>query len=135
MPSRAQRICPRCRQLYTFRCDNCATRVIDTMHKRATRTTSNKGNPYLTSQWIAFSRAFRKLHTTCECPDCLRLPEYRRPRSEIVDHIDGLGPNGPRGYDPSNLRAMTRKCHNKKTNRHDGGFGNPIRRLKPPIIS
>jgi 5-methylcytosine-specific restriction enzyme A len=40
-----------------------------------------------------------------------------------VDHIDGLGINGPRAYDWSNLQSLCRSCHGKKTVRQDGGFG------------
>lgn len=32
-----------------------------------------------------------------------------------VDHIDGLGPLGPRGHDPDNLRSMCHPCHSKRT--------------------
>jgi hypothetical protein len=45
-----------------------------------------------------------------------------------VDHRDGLGPNGPRGYDESNWCAMSASCHSRKTASRDGGFGNPVRR-------
>lgn len=32
-----------------------------------------------------------------------------------VDHIDGLGPNGPRGHDFENLQALCRHDHQRKT--------------------
>lgn len=32
-----------------------------------------------------------------------------------VDHIDGLGPLGPRGFDPDNLQAMSHRHHSRKT--------------------
>lgn len=38
-----------------------------------------------------------------------------------VDHIDGLGPNGPRGHDHDNLQSLCTPCHSVKTNRSDGG--------------
>lgn len=32
-----------------------------------------------------------------------------------VDHLDGLGPNGPRGHDPANLQTLCPRCHGLKT--------------------
>jgi 5-methylcytosine-specific restriction protein A len=54
-------------------------------------------------RWTDLSRAYRRAHPICE------LCNQRR--SQLVHHKDGLGPNGPRGYDPSNLIAVCRKCH------------------------
>lgn len=40
-----------------------------------------------------------------------------------VDHIDGLGPRGPRGHDPANLRSYCHPHHSKRTARDQpGGF-------------
>ncbi|MFC8494723.1 HNH endonuclease signature motif containing protein [Streptomyces sp. NPDC057235] len=38
-----------------------------------------------------------------------------------VDHIDGLGPLGPRGFDPSNWQAMSKAHHARKTARETWG--------------
>ncbi|WP_231332648.1 HNH endonuclease signature motif containing protein [Actinomadura graeca] len=38
-----------------------------------------------------------------------------------VDHIDGLGPRGPRGYDPGNLRSLCKPCHSARTARDQPG--------------
>jgi 5-methylcytosine-specific restriction protein A len=54
-------------------------------------------------RWAEVSRAYRRAHPRCE--RCQRRP------SKIVHHVDGLGPHGPRGYDPTNLEAVCRKCH------------------------
>lgn len=32
-----------------------------------------------------------------------------------VHHLDGLGPLGPRGYDPDNLRVLCHSCHSRTT--------------------
>ncbi|QEG26520.1 HNH endonuclease [Gemmata obscuriglobus] len=40
-----------------------------------------------------------------------------------VDHIDGLGPLGPKGHDLDNLRSLCKPCHSRKTVREDGGLG------------
>ena len=41
----------------------------------------------------------------------------------VVDHIDGKGPSGERGYDKTNFQALCKSCHSTKTNLFDGGFG------------
>lgn len=46
--------------------------------------------------------------------------ECGRSASEVgapleVDHLDGLGPNGPRGHDPDNLQALCPTHHGQKT--------------------
>lgn len=82
-------------------------------------------------EWQATRAAYLADHPTCECDDCLRLPLWRRPEATVVDHIDGLGPLGPRGHDPSNLRSMTEPCHDRRTARDQpGGWNN--RRPGPP---
>lgn len=132
MPTRARRICQSCRTAYVGRCPTCAER-------RKLRNAARAGidpqvSPYNTKQWRDMSRQFLAEHRFCECPKHAALPYVQRPASQIVDHIDGLGPDGPRGFDESNLQALTRSCHQTKTNRHDGGQGNPIRRMVPPPI-
>lgn len=55
------------------------------------------------------------------CEDCAERGEAM-PATE-VDHVDGLGPNGPRGHDLDNLRSLCKPCHSRKTVRCDGGLG------------
>lgn len=121
MPIRAQKKCARCGNPYSGRrCPECLERWQRTSDLRQ----SVKGpSPYESKQWRDFSRAFLRIHTTCECVDCLRLPIDRRPRSQVTDHKDGLGPLGPRGFDETNCQAMTIVHHGRKTARYDGGFG------------
>lgn len=47
--------------------------------------------------------------------------------STIADHLDGLGPLGPRGSDWSNLEAVCKRCHNRRSLQYDGAWGNPRR--------
>lgn len=75
-------------------------------------------------EWAATRLAYLADHPWCECDDCLLLPLYQRPEAVIVDHIDGLGPLGVRGHDPTNLRAMTKRCHDKRTARDQPGGWN-----------
>jgi len=52
-------------------------------------------------------------------PDIIPLTEGGR--ATDVDHIDGLGPNGPRGHDWSNLRALCHSHHSQRTARDQPG--------------
>lgn len=132
MPSRAPRSCPRCGGTYRgARCPVCTVRTLDRLSLRSMARDSKprEWNAYNTKAWRAFSRQFLLIHSTCECAMHMRQPITERPRSEITDHIDGLGPTGPRGYDPTNCQALTRKCHAIKTVKHDGGLGKPVNRM------
>lgn len=42
----------------------------------------------------------------------------------VVDHIDGLGPLGPRGHDHDNLRTLCKPCHDRRTARDQPGGWN-----------
>ena len=75
------------------------------------------------AKWQATRRAYLADHPYCECPECAHLPLWNRPEATDVDHIDGLGPKGPRGHDWSNLQALTAAHHARKTATQDGGFG------------
>lgn len=59
------------------------------------------------------------------CEDCDRKGITNA--ATEVDHIDGKGPNGPRGHDLDNLRSLCKSCHSKKTVREDGGLGHKAR--------
>ncbi len=67
------------------------------------------------TRWQRTSKAYLMANPLCECHECASVPEPLRPRATEVDHIDGLGPLGPRGYDWANLRAMTKACHSRAT--------------------
>jgi 5-methylcytosine-specific restriction enzyme A len=75
------------------------------------------------ARWSAFSKAYLKRHPTCACDECAALPEWRRQDATEVDHIDGRGPSGPRGYDWANCQALSKSHHSRKTATEDGGFG------------
>lgn len=76
------------------------------------------------ARWERTKRAYLQAFPWCECDDCLALPPILRPWASEVDHRDGLGPNGPRGHDWSNLRSMTKACHSKRTARDQPGGWN-----------
>jgi hypothetical protein len=132
MPTRAPKGCPICLHIYTGRrCPNCERRRLDASAVRTAtkRAAAGEGNPWGIQRWRKASRAYLADVPWCECDDCSRRPVWERPRAVLVDHRDGLGLTGPRAWDPTNWCAMSRACHNRKTNRHDGGLGHPVRRL------
>jgi 5-methylcytosine-specific restriction protein A len=69
----------------------------------------------------------------CECEECEAQPEAWRQIAKEVDHIDGLGPSGPRGFDWTNLQALSKSHHSRKTASQDGGFGNRKKRADDPL--
>ena len=74
---------------------------------------------YNSRRWFHLRNAYLATHPLCEC-GCLRP-------ATVVDH------RRPHNGDPAllfawdNLQAMTKTCHDAKTAKHDGGFGNPVR--------
>ncbi|MGH6657600.1 MAG: HNH endonuclease signature motif containing protein [Actinocrinis sp.] len=73
------------------------------------------------ARWRETRRAYLNGHPYCESDACKALPAWKRPAAREVDHIDGLGPLGPRGHDPDNLRALCKPCHSKRTARDQPG--------------
>lgn len=65
--------------------------------------------------WRKASTAYLEDHPYCECDACTPLPPLQRDLATEVDHRDGLGPLGPRGYDPTNFQAMSKRHHSRKT--------------------
>lgn len=95
-------------------------------HRLERQRASNAGKPSAAARgydakWRKFRRQYLAIHPTCvECGAA----------ATDVDHVDGLGPLGPRGYDEANCAAMCRPCHARKTARHDGSFG----RARDPLL-
>lgn len=59
------------------------------------------------------SKAYLKQHPTC----VLGKEKGRVEAATCVDHIDGLGPLGPRGFDEDNFRGLCARCHNARSAR------------------
>lgn len=93
------------------KCAGCRQAHDRRRNKRADR------RAYQAKDWQRTRRAYLREHPLCECEDCAEIPEPLRPAAQVVDHIDGLGPLGPRGHDWSNLRAMAKRCHDRRTMR------------------
>jgi 5-methylcytosine-specific restriction protein A len=70
-----------------------------------------------TARWATFARSYLKDHPWCEHPQgCTELATQ-------VHHLDGLGPNGPQGFDPTNLQALCHTHHSQTTaDLQPGGF-------------
>ncbi|MFH9134428.1 hypothetical protein [Streptomyces sp. NPDC017524] len=66
-------------------------------------------------RWRTASARYLEDHPYCECDECAPLLPLQRDLATQVDHIDGLGPLGPRGFDPTNWQAMSRRHHSRKT--------------------
>ncbi|WP_328920567.1 HNH endonuclease [Streptomyces sp. NBC_00208] len=81
------------------------------------RTRKREHLAYQRKDWKATRRDYLRAHPLCECEDCTLIAEPLRPAAQVVDHIDGLGPLAPLGHDWSNLRAMTKRCHDRRTMR------------------
>ena len=77
-------------------------------------------------KWAKVSRDYRKRHPFCMVVGCSRP-------STDVDHIDNLGPLGPRGYDESNFQALCHQHHSAKT----AATTHAARKkpVKPPYLS
>lgn len=56
------------------------------------------------------------------CENCGRTSAETGHPLEL-DHIDGLGPHGPRGHDPANHQLLCRTCHQIKTAHQTGTAG------------
>lgn len=67
--------------------------------------------------WRETRRKYLHEHPWCEGHECSAKPQWLRAPAREVDHIDGLGPKGPRGHDPENLRSLCKPCHSKRTAR------------------
>ena len=76
-------------------------------------------------KWTKARKAFLAQHPICECPAC-KVSGHPLP-ANVVDYI--IPHRGDRDlfWDESNWQAMNKRCHDKKTARENGGFGNKIK--------
>lgn len=80
---------------------------------------------YKSKRWIKLRELFLARNPLCKnFEDCHNFSEH-------VDHIQRIsGENDPLFYDESNLQALCRRCHSKKTAQEDGAFGNKKKNIK-----
>jgi 5-methylcytosine-specific restriction protein A len=105
------RVCsePGCPELVE-RSGKCETHDKESRREREAGRASASARGYDT-EWRKTRATFLAKHRICEDPGGCIEP------ATDVDHIDGLGPKGPRGHDPSNLRALCHSHHSKRTAR------------------
>lgn len=100
-------------------CPTCLTESRRTSDKR-------RPNGYArgwTSEWAAFSKDYLKRHPMCECDDCSKQPQWRRPAATDVDHTGGHSRTCPHALDEQHVQALSHACHSRKTAMDDGSFG------------
>jgi 5-methylcytosine-specific restriction protein A len=105
---------PRCFELAVKgKCEDCKRAD---RKRSALRRSSNSERGY-DSRWRRTASRFLKSHPWCSEPDC---DEH----ATVVDHIDGLGPNGPNGHKWVNLRGFCKRHHDQRTARDQPGGWN-----------
>ena len=122
MPTRALKLCRKHGPYPGRRCQHCQQQRLQQLTLRQPRPTGP--SPYDDPAWRTLSTNYLKAHPYCEARTHQQFPTLT-PLAVVVDHIDGLGPTGPRGMDETNLAALCKSCHSTKTAAHDGGLGNP----------
>lgn len=91
----------------------------DVARKRLYDAARPSRSPIYGRRWRALRAAYLASHPLCEC-GCGR-------GAEVVDHIEPHNGDERLLFAWSNLQAMTKQCHDRKTAARDGGFGNPFR--------
>lgn len=123
MPVSAPRPCSYigCRALVRNGGGRCET------HKRQQRSqfeeqrgsSSQRGYGY---RWQKARATWLSRHPLCVA--CAEANPSRVTAAEVVDHIVPHGGNQTLFWDTSNWQSLCKCCHDKKTAREDGGFGN-----------
>ncbi|MED7822590.1 HNH endonuclease signature motif containing protein [Streptomyces chiangmaiensis] len=84
---------------------------------------SYTATPSLRTHWDKLSKGKLRKDPLCQSPTCAEIPAPLRPAATQVDHIDGLGLQGPRAFDPDNWQSLCTSCHSRKT--AGESFGRP----------
>lgn len=101
--------CPFLTEPGESRCPDCETTA-----DRARGSAAERGYD---GRWRAFRADYLLRNPFCEdSSGCARL-------ATDLDHLDGLGPLGPRGFDPENCQGLCHSHHSAKTARENGSFG------------
>ena len=106
----------------------CAKHTKDYFREHESRRESAQSKGY-DAQWRKTRLEFLRAYPVCQDEmGCVA-------KATDVDHIDGLGPKGPRGHDWTNLRALCHSHHSKRTARDQpGGFSMGARAHTPFVV-
>lgn len=88
--------------------------------KRAEHRDTSIRDLYFTPQWRTLRRRVLREEPICRTRLCGQ-------RSAVVDHVRPHRGDLTLFFDRTNLAGMCKQCHDRKTARYDGGFGNPKR--------
>jgi 5-methylcytosine-specific restriction protein A len=110
---------PGCAGRAPFRKRYCATHELAT-RKANDATRRARDNEHYDYTWRRLRDAYLRQHPLCECDDCKR--DGRITPAQVVDHIVPVNAAPERRLDWSNLRAMSKRCHDRHTAREQG-FG------------
>ena len=126
MPTKPARPCrwPRCPQLTLDRSGYCAAhlKAARAQHDAQRGTAAQRGYG---ARWQRAGKAYLREHPLCEI--CLKKnPPVIEPAT-LVDHIIPHRGDPVLFWDPGNWESASEHCHNEKTAREDGAFGNQPR--------
>jgi 5-methylcytosine-specific restriction protein A len=76
---------------------------------------THKADPSTIRRWRRTRLAYLVAHPLCESERCSVVAMPLRPAATEVDHVDGLGLQGPRAFDVANYQALCHSCHSRKT--------------------
>lgn len=74
---------------------------------------------YASLRWQHLRRQILSAHPWCQCPDCREQIYF--PPASIVHHIRPHGGDPSKFFDPTNLQALAKSCHDRITGRSRTG--------------
>ena len=124
MPERTKRPCrhPGCGALVTAKHGLCPVHL-SAKHKRINAARPSPTEQGYGWQWRKARDVFLRAHPLCECDEC--RAQGRVLPASVVDHVRPHRGDAALFWDRSNWQALSKRCHDRKTARFDGGFGNP----------
>ena len=88
------------------------------------RTTTVRGSRHqrgYDADWIRLRAWQLREHPFCQCDDCQDGAKRLR-IANVVDHIKTIAEHPELRLDPTNLRSMHKRCHDRHTARTVGGW-------------
>lgn len=78
------------------------------------------------SKWRKAREGWLRAHPLCQCEEC-QEGTLRTRAASVVDHRIPHRGDKALFWDRNNWQSMAKECHDRKTAREDGGFGNSQR--------